>query len=162
MRASLILFILILTGCYSSEIALSPPDDLGVDPRLAGTWSFPASGKQPAFTASIEPAKDQRSYNITCDDGKKHIEGVAVLIPIDKATFVQIRPNTPKAQPPSQERLMARISIEEGKLGVRQLNCYFFYPKRLTAPDHLRDLLEQNIDNAEMYQGEWRYGSKSK
>jgi hypothetical protein len=155
-----VLLVLLSIGCYSSEVALDAPDDLGIDTRFAGEWSFPAAGKQPAFTVAIRPADDKRGYDIDYNDGKKHIEGVAVIIPIKKVNFVQIRPRTAKGQPVSQEHLMLRVSIEEGNLGVQQLNPYFFYTKRLTAPDHLRDLLEQNIGNGEMYQGDWRYGTK--
>ena len=163
-RAGLALLALVLfSGCYSSEIALDQPEDLKPDPRLAGEWSFPAAGKLKAFTVSVHPRDDNRSYDLAWTDGEKRLRGVAVIIPIKTVNFVQIRPETPAGAPPSQERLMLRISINDNeKLGVQQLNPYFFYTKRLTAPDHLQDLLERNLDNPEMYQGDWRYGSKSK
>jgi hypothetical protein len=162
-RAALlsIVMLLLFAGCYSSEIALDQPDDLKADPRLAGDWSFPAAGKLKAFTVSVRPRDDQRSYDVEWTDGDKHLRGVAVIIPIKNVNFVQIRPQTPAGDPPSQERLMLRISIKDDKLGIQQLNPYFFYTKRLTAPDHLQDLLERNVDNSEMYQGDWRYGTRS-
>ena len=156
--------LLLLSGCYSAEIALEQPAEFEPDARFAGDWSFPADGKLKPITVSVRPAViagDKRSFDVEYSDGARTIKGVGVIVPVKDVLFVQIRPTTPEGQPRSQERWMARIKLTDGgKLAVQQLNPYFFYPKRLTAPDHLQHLLEHNLDNPEMYQGDWRYGTK--
>jgi len=161
-RCALVVVLLVCIGCYSTDIALDPPEGASVDSRLIGEWSFPAATKSKTFTAVIRPADDKRNYLVEYSDDQRSLRGTASVIRIKDATFVQIRPQKPD-DPDTQERLMARVSVsDDGKLSIQQLNPYFFYPKRLTAPDHLQDLLERNLDNPDMYQGGWRTGTKAK
>ena len=153
--------ILASVGCYSTDIALEP-DDASLSSRAIGVWSFPSAGKSKAFTITIRTADDKGRYHVEYGDGQKLIRGTATMIRIKDATFVQVRPQKPD-DPDTQERLMARVSItDDGNLSIQQLNPYFFYPKRLTAPDHLQDLIERNLDNPEMYEGGWRTGTRAK
>ena len=150
---------LLAVACYHTDLDLTEGQTPSIDARLIGDWDFPASGKSKPFKLLVR-ALDEGSYYVEFSDGEKRIRGVGTVIPAKDVLFAQLRP-LPDDGSIAQERWLARISLgDDGKLGIQQLNPFFFYTKRLTAPDHLNELLLNNLANPEMYKGEFGYGAR--
>ena len=159
-RVALVLSIaLILAGCYETTVPLGSPEQAKVDRNLAGDWSFPAAGDQKAVSLVLRNLDDKQYYVEWQEAGEKPARCVGIVVPIKDAMFAQVR-NLPDDGSIADKHLIVRVSFKDNKLGIRQLNDKFFDGKAVDTTEKLRAVLEANLENADMYDGDYRMGTK--
>jgi len=148
----------LMAGCYETDIPLGTPEDSKVDRALVGDWTFPASGDAKAATLVIRNIDDKRYYAEWSQEDKTS-RGVAIVVPIKDAQFGQFRELTDDGSIAEKHTIM-RIEMKDSKLGIRQLSEGFFKDKTIKDTGELKALLEKNLENSAMYDGDFMYGTK--
>ena len=151
---------LLIVGCFDTTVALDEhPEKAKVDRSLVGDWSFPARGDEKAVTLLVRNLDDKQYYLEWQIEGEKPLRMAGFVSAIKDASFAQVRQITDDGEIP-EKHLILRVSTADNKLGIRQLSEGFFKQHPANDTKTLRDLLEKNLDTADMYDGEFRYASK--
>ena len=160
LAACCVVLAFVFIGCFETTVPLDDkPDRAKVDRSLIGDWTFRAAGDEKPAKVVLRNLDDKRYYVEWSDEGEKVTRGVGFISNIKDVPFAQVRPLTDDGSV-SEKHWIMRVSIDGGKLGIRQLNGDFFKDHPAGNTDQLRRLLEANLDNPAMYDGEFRYGTK--
>ncbi len=140
-----------LVGCYETPVPLGRADEAKMDRAFVGNWH---GGDQ---TLIIRNLDDRQYYVEYCDErakpGEKTLRMVGELYPIGNARFAQLR-QLPEDGSIAKEHLILRIFWKDGQLGLQQLKDDFFKSQEVGTSQQLRSVLESNINNSDMYDGE--------
>ena len=152
------LVLITLAGCYETELSLAPRDQAKTDPRLVGDWVF-TNGD--STTRMAVRNLDNREYYVGYDEATPHpFRGAAFLADVKGATFAHVR-ELPADGSVATKHFLIRVAIApDGRLSIRHLDHKFFEGKDVTTADKLRKLIEDNLDNAALYDGEGSLGSR--
>jgi len=154
--------LVLLVGCFETTVSLlENPDDAKVDHALVGDWTFPAQGESQAQNLILRNIDDKRYYVEWTEgnDKEKTFRGVGMVSKIKDASFAEIRSLTEDGSI-ADKHVIVRILTADNKLGVRHLKGEFFEGKPASNTKELRKLIEENLDNGQMYDGEMAYATK--
>jgi hypothetical protein len=142
--------VLAFAGCWGSKFTLIPPDQAKVDHAYVGDWDALNAKGEPGVLM-IRNIDDKEYFVETHDkDGTNVTRYVGFLASVKNASFVELRPIQDDGNIPDSWLIM-RIELAENKITLRQLSDDFFKGKTIDSAQALRQTLEQNLDNQQMY-----------
>jgi len=140
--------LLLVAGCYESKFALGPKGQAVFDRAYVGDWE--AAAEQSKARIIIRNFNDKEYYVEWDTPDQKPLRMSGFLIDVKGAAFAHLRELTEDGTLPDKY-LIVRVALADGKLSLRQLNDKFFDAKPIDSPEQFRKLVEQNLDNDEMY-----------
>lgn len=144
-------FLLLIAGCYESKFALGPKEQAFYDRAYVGDWDAPA--EQAKVHIVIRNFNDKEYYVEWDAPGEKPLRMGGFLIDVKGAAFAHLHELSEDGTL-SDKYLIVRVALVDGKLSLRQLNDKFFENKPIDSQEQFRKLVEQNLDNDEMYDKE--------
>jgi hypothetical protein len=139
-------------GCLETETPLAPPQQGAVEAKLVGNWELKEGDKS---TDIIVRNFDGHQLYVELHDPDKSPERYAVQVtPLKGGSFAQIRALTDDGTLEQKYVIMRADLAGDDKVNLRHLNGEFFDDKPHDTPQKLRALLEANIDNPAMYEGD--------
>lgn len=156
--APAVLVLVVLAGCYETEVQLSPRDQAKVDPRFVGDWVF--NNKDSTTRMAIRNF-DGREYYVAWDEATpRPFRGAAFLADVGGVSFAHVR-ELPADGSIATKHILLRVELaSDGRLSLRHLNNKFFEGKEVATPDQLRKLLEASINDNAMYDGDAFFGTR--
>lgn len=158
--ASLLCSLLLLAGCFETPFALGPEADSKVDPALCGDWEVgsqnePDKPKAKLFVRNLDgkhylvewinpPEENQKPEDV------ETLRMIAFTAKVNNAAFAHCR-NLPADGTLTEKHLVIRYALENGKLTLRNLDQNFFKDKSLASDADFRRVVEENLENPEMY-----------
>ena len=152
--------LILLAGCYETDLELGPPESAKIDPRFVGDWDFADKGSA-EVTRLVMRNFNGREYYVAWDEAKAEPKRVAAFFAeVGGATFAHVRELKPDGDA-SGKHFLVRVGLTpQGQLTVRQLDGKFFEDKDVKTSDQLRKLVEANVKNEAMYDAETFYGTR--
>jgi hypothetical protein len=156
------LALVLLVGCYETDLELGPTESAKIDPRFVGDWDFADKGST-EVTRLVVRNFDGRQYYVAWDEAKAEpVRAAAFTAEVGGATFAHVRGLTPENDV-SGKHFLERIGLTpDGKLSIRHLKGEFFEGKEVKTSAQLRKLVEANVNNEAMYDPETFYGTRVK
>ena len=139
--------LLTLTGCLETRFALVEKDRANVDRAYVGDW---LAGSDKVAIRNID---DHQFYVEQTPAGQKPLRMVGLIWEAKGANFAQLR-ELPADGTLADKYLVLRIERKDDKITLRQLDDKFFASKSITSSADLRRVLEQNLENKDMYDGD--------
>jgi hypothetical protein len=156
------LALVLLVGCYETDLELGPPESARIDPRFVGDWDFADKGSA-EVTRLVVRNFDGRQYYVAWDEAKAEpVRAAAFTTEVGGATFAHVRDLKPDGDLSGKHFLVRFALTPDGKLSLRQLDGKFFEGKEVKTSEQLRKLVEANVKNDAMYDAETFYGSRAK
>jgi len=142
--------LLIFAGCWGSKFTLIPPEQAKVDHAYIGDWDA-TNAKGEHASLIIRNIDDKQYFVETRDnDGKNTARYVGFLAEVKSVTFAHLRPLQDDGTIPDSWIIM-RIELADKKMTLRQLSEDYFKNKTIDSPAALRQTLENNLDNPQIY-----------
>jgi hypothetical protein len=151
--ASLLLAVVLLLGfggCYVTTITLIPPGQAKVDHAYLGDWDATDTNSKDHTAIVIRNIDDKLYYVEIREKDKEPQRYVGFTTDVKGATFAQVRQLQDDGSV-SDQWILERVGIKNGKLGIRQMDDDFLKNKKIETVQQLREALEKNLDNQEMY-----------
>lgn len=140
--------LLAVSGCYISHYPLQTADKAVVNRDYVGQWKFSAEGSEPATLVAED--FDGHQYYVEWDQqGKAPQRMAGVVTQVKGKDFAQLRNLAEKDGP---TWLIVQVALKDGKLEMRQLNDEFFKKQSIHSSEDLRKVIEENVDNPQMYE----------
>jgi hypothetical protein len=154
------LALVVLAGCYETELELAPPESAKIDPRFVGDWDF-ADKASADVTRMVIRNFNGREYYVAWDEAKAEPNrAAAFVVEVAGAKFAHVRGLTTEGDV-SGKHFLERIDLTpDGKLSIRHLKGEFFEGKEVKTSEQLRKLVEANVNNEAMYDAETFYGTR--
>lgn len=143
--------LVMIAGCYESKFALGPKEQAIFERSFAGDWE--AAAEQAKVHIVIRNFNDKEYYVEWDAPGERPLRMSGFLIDVKGATFAHLRGLTEDGSLPDKY-LIVRVALADGKLSLRQLNDKYFEGKPIDSQEQFRKLVEENLDNDEMYDKE--------
>lgn len=147
--ASIILF----AGCWTTKVSMIDPATAKVNLAFVGNWDNPdqldAGGREAGL---VIRNIDNKTYYVEWDQKGEAgiVRAVGYTTDIGGATFAQLR-GLEQDGTIAQEWLICRVDVAGNKITIRQLNEEFLKTKTLNTPAAIRQMLEQNVNNEQLY-----------
>ena len=150
-----VLFVIValglLGGCYESKFSLAPKEQAVLHREYLGDWEAPGengSGK----THLVIRNWDDKQYYVEMDQpNQKPMRMAGFIIDLKGASFAHLRELRDDGKV-SETYIIVRVAlIGDDKLSLRHLDGKFFEGKTIESSADLRKLVEQNVDNDQMY-----------
>ena len=158
--ASLLCCLLLLAGCFETPFALGSETAAKVDPALCGDWEVasqnePDKPKAKLFIRNLDGKHYSVEWINPPEDNQKPedvetLRMTAFTAKVNHATFAHCR-NLPPDGSISDKHLVIRYTFDNGKFTLRNLNQDFFKDKSLASDADFRRIVEENLENPEMY-----------
>jgi hypothetical protein len=148
-RAAMLLAVMAAAGdCYVSKFTLGPADKATVDALYCGDWQT-ADGKDHLIISNL----NNRLYLVqeTGQDNKP-TAFASFIVDVKGAHIAHNGVLTTDGKPP-EAWVLKRVEIKDNQLVVRDLNKAYFESKNPASADELRKLLEDHINDDEIYDG---------
>jgi hypothetical protein len=145
--ALLVSTMLTSSGCLETRYALVEKDHATVDRGYVGDW---LAGSDKVVIRNID---DHQYYVEQTAAGQKPLRLVGLIWEAKGAAFAQLR-DLPADGSLADKYLVVRIERKADKITLRQLDDKFFASKSITSSADLRRVLEQNLENKDMYDGD--------
>jgi hypothetical protein len=145
--------LLLFAGCWGSKFTLIAPDHAKVDRAFLGNWNA-VNSKDESSSLIIRNLDDKLYYVESKEGAKQYPEGISryhgFITTVKGATFAHLKQIMDDGNVP-EEWLLMRIELAGDKLTIRQLKEEYMKGKNITSVEQLRQVIEQNLDDAEMY-----------
>jgi hypothetical protein len=152
-RLLLIGSLLMFAGCWGSKYTLINPEAAKVDRAYLGNWNA-TNSKGESSSLIIRNIDDKMFYVETKDGAKQYPEGISryigFLAPVKGAVFAHLK-NLQEDGNVQEDWLAMRLELTGDKLVIRQLKEDYMKEKSITSAEQLRKVIEQNLDDAAMY-----------
>jgi hypothetical protein len=159
--ASLLCALLLIAGCFETPFSLGSEADSNVDPALCGDWEVASSetdakGRAKMFIRNLDGKQYFIEWINPQEENQKPedvetLRMIAFTAQVGEASFAHCR-NLPQDGTIPDKHLVIRYAIDNGQIVLRNLREEFFRDQTLTSDADFRRLVEENIDNPEMYQ----------
>lgn len=140
-------------GCLETETPLTPPGQGVVDVKLIGDWSITGDDGKGTTDVLVRNFDGHRLY-VELREGDRVDRYAAHITVLKGASFAQLRPLTDDGTVETKHFIMRVDRAGDDKINLRHLDKAFFGGQSLDAPEKLRAAIEQNVDNAAMYEGD--------
>ncbi|MBC8105894.1 MAG: hypothetical protein H7Z14_04840 [Anaerolineae bacterium] len=158
--ASLFCTLVLICGCFETPFSLGSESDAKVDTALCGDWEVASKDssdkpKVKMFVRNLDGKHYLVEWVSPPEEGGKPedvetLRMVAWTAKVKNATFAHAR-NLPDDGTIPDKHLVIRITFENNQITLRNLDEKFFKDKTLMNDADFRQLIEENLDNAEMY-----------
>lgn len=147
------LLMALTAGCFETETVLAPPEQGVVDARLVGDWKI--AGDDGKSTDVTVRNFDGHQFYVEMREGDHDKERYAAHIAqVKGVSFVHLRELSDDGTIEKKYLLMRVDRVDDNKVNLRQFKEDFFADKPHDTTVKLRAILEQNLDNAAMYDGD--------
>ena len=143
----------LLAGCLETETVLAPPEHGVVDVWLVGDWKI-AGDEGKTNDMTVRNFNGHEVYVEQRHPGRDTVRYAAHVTEVKGASFVHVRPLSDDGTIEKKYVLMRVDRVDDNKVTLRHLNADFFADKPHGTSAQLRAIVEQNVDNAAMYEGE--------
>jgi len=152
------LSILGIAGCFETSLSLGPASGAKADPAYCGNWDVRDKDHpdQPPGVHIIIRNLDGKQYYVEwIESGKdgepsKSQRMIGYTVDVKGVSFAQLR-DLPEDGSIPDKHLVMRVALKDSQLVLRNLDDKFFKDKTLQADADFRRLVEENLDNAAMY-----------
>ncbi len=152
--------LVLVSGCYVSQYTLGPVEQGVMNKQYVGDWRFKPDGGE-AGTLVVRNI-DGRQYYVEWDQqGKDAVRLAGFVTRVKNADFAQLRKLNDDGSLDNQW-LIARVDLQDGKLQVRQLNEDFFKNQTIHSSEDLHKVIQENLDNSQMYEKAAGVGERMK
>jgi hypothetical protein len=151
--ASLLVGLLVVSGCLVTQYTLIDPGSGKVDTKFVGDWNSPSFDAQGRDAGLVIRNIDDKSYYVewkTKDTAGDVIRAVGQITEVKGASFAQLR-GLEADGTISKDWMITRLELSGDTLKIRQLNDKFFEDKAIDSSAKLRQTIESNLDNSAMY-----------
>lgn len=137
-------------GCYETIYRLSPLADAKVDRELCGDWKLAGShgGEIHMGVRNLDDRFYSISWRSSDADATTHL--VADSTPIQDVRFVHARV-LPEDGTLTDSHLLLRVDVEGDRITVRPVSDEFMKDKTIDSDDGLRAIIEENLENNDLY-----------
>jgi len=146
---------MLFAGCFTTKFTLGKLEDAKVDLGYVGNWqSTDDSGKK--LTLIVRNIDNHRYYVEWTDDkdaGKGAQRFTGHVSPVAGVGFAQLKPLTADGTI-EENNMILRVGMKDGSLTIQDLKDEFFKDKTISSDDDLRKLIEANVENKAMYDGD--------
>ena len=139
-------------GCLETETTLAPPEQGVVDIKFVGDWQLKDGDK--SFDVIVRNFDGHQLYVELHNPDKASDRYAAQVTALKGGSFAQLRPLTDDGSIERKYVIMRVDRSGDDKINLRHLKEEFFNDKPHETSEKLRAVLEANIDNAAMYEGE--------
>jgi len=148
----LIAFACFTAGCFETETALGPVETASVvDARLVGDFKTGENGSDDMIVRNF----NGREYYIEHrTPGRDTTRYAGYVIAVKDGSFVHVRPLEDDGTLSKRHVILRVDRVDDAKVNLRQLNDAFFADKPHDTTAKLRAVVEANLNNAAMYDGE--------
>ena len=144
-------------GCFETTLSLGTEDDSKVNAAFCGNWTVTNEDKPDEKINLLIRNIDGKRYFVDWtnpsekEEKNRTIRLVGYTAPVKGVTFAQVR-DLPEDGSINLKHLVMRIEInKDGELIIRQLNESFFKDQAMQTDADFRRIVEDNLDNAAMY-----------
>ena len=158
--ASLLCSLVLLSGCFETPFSLGTHADSKIDPAIVGDWEVmskdsPDKPKAKMFVRNLDGKQYLVEWVNPPEDNQKPqdvetLRMVAFVAKVQGAWFAHAR-NLPADGTIPEKHLVIRFAIENGQITLRNLSEEFFKDKSLAGDADFRRVVEDNLENPEMY-----------
>jgi len=141
---------LTISGCLETKYTIGDKEHAAVDRGYVGDW-MPAGNDR--SRVAIRNLDDHQYYVENDEPDHKPLRMVGFVTQVKGASFAQLRELTEDGSVPDKY-LVLRVERKDDKLTLRQLNDKFFVSQSITSSADLRRVIEENLENNEMYEGD--------
>jgi hypothetical protein len=145
----LVLLTTVLAGCFETTLNLGSADNAKVNVKYCGDWHFAAEGGGDTADLTVRNFDGKQYYVEWLDNEKKRSRMSAFMVKIKDADFAQLTELADDGSLQSKH-LILRAQLDGDKLTLRNLKEDFF--AGVTTDEQLRKRVEENLDNAAMYE----------
>ena len=143
----------VAAGCLETETVLAPPEQGVVDAKLVGDWKI--AGEDGKSTDVTVRNFDGHMFYVEMREADHDAERYAAHIAqVKGASFAHIRPLSDDGTIERKYVLMRVDRVDDNKVNLRHFKEDFFADKPHETTAQLRAIIEQNLDNAAMYDGD--------
>jgi len=146
---------LFFAGCFTTKFALGKLEDAKVDLGYVGNWqAVDDAGKK--LTLIVRNIDNHRYYVEWTDDkdgGKGAQRFTGYVSSVGGVGFAQLKPLTADGTI-EENNMILRVGMKDGSLNIQDLKDEFFKDKTINSDDDLRKLIEANVENKAMYDGD--------
>ena len=139
-------------GCFQTETTLGPVEQATVDARLVGDWKVAGDAESTVLT--VRNFNGREYYIEERTAGKDTVRYAGFVIAVKDVSFVHVRPLEDDGTLPKEHVILRVDRVDDAKVNLRQLNGAFFTDKPHDTTAKLRAIVEANLANAAMYEGE--------
>ncbi len=148
-------------GCYETLFRLSPVADAKVDRALCGDWELKSQEGKAVFLYVRNV--DDHFYSVCWkgQDEEKPLVFTADSTMVAGVRFVHARA-LPDDGSLEDSHIIMRVDIEQDHITLRNIDKAFMESRGVTSDDTLRQVVEANLGNNELYDGEVYTGDRMK
>lgn len=157
---TLLCSLVLLAGCFETPFSLGAESDSKVDSALVGDWEVMSKDnadkpKPKMFVRNVDGTHYLVEWINPPEENQKpeDVETLRMIVftsKVGSATFAHAR-NLPQDGSIPQKHLVVRFALENGQITLRNLNEDFFKDKSLASDAAFRKIVEENLENPEMY-----------
>ena len=141
---------LAISGCLETKFTIGDKEHAAVDRGYVGDWAAAGNDRSRVIIRNL----DDRQYYVEDDEPEhKPARMVGFITQIKSASFAQLR-ELPEDGSVPDKYLVLRVERKDDKLTLRQLNDKFFASQSIASSADLRHVIEENLENKEMYDGD--------
>jgi hypothetical protein len=153
------LALVVLAGCFETELELGPRDQAKVDPRFVGDWLF---AEKDSTTRMAVRNFNGREYYIAWDENTSQPKRAAAFVAdVGGVSFAHVRDLPTDGTVPTKHSLLRVALAPDGRLTLRHVNHKFFEGKEVATSEQLRKLVEGNLENNALYDEVTFYGTRA-
>ena len=147
-----VLAVAIMAGCLETETPLGPVENAAVDARFVGEWTTGGEGDRIELT--VRNFNGREYYIEERTAGKDTVRYEGYIVAVKDASFVHVRMLEDDGTVRKNHVILRVDRVDDAKVNLRQLNEAFFTDKPHDTTAKLRAIVEQNLANASIYDGE--------
>ena len=138
-------------GCLETETALGPVEQASVDARLVGDFKIGEDGSEDMIVRNFNGREYYIEYRARDRDTARY---AGYVVAVKDASFVHVRPLEDDGTLGKKHVILRVDRVDDAKVNLRQLNDAFFADKPHDTTAKLRAIVEANLNNAAMYDGD--------
>jgi hypothetical protein len=156
---------LALAGCLETEYSLGRRDASVVDRAFCGDWMLSRKDEKGQTQNShlVVRNLNDREYYVEWSDvnGKPEdrTRDIAFVADVKGVSFAHLQQLGEEGNN-AEKFIIFRFGMEGEKLVIRELNDTFFKEQNLTSDEQLRKVVDENLENKQMYAGEPLVGTR--
>jgi hypothetical protein len=148
--------LLLLVGCLETKYPLGPRQPGKVDLRYIGDWNMESRNEQGQVTVSKLIIRNLHNdeYFVEWNTGEdKPFRCTGYLTEIKGVQFANLQGLSDDGKL-AESYIILRVDLDGDRLKLRNLEDEFFKERSFASSDELRKIVEENVDNDAMYEGD--------
>lgn len=139
-------------GCFESAVAVGPVEQAVMDKRLVGEWTTKSDGDTIYFT--VRNFNGREYYVEQRETAKDVVRYSGHLAAVGGASFINLRGLSDDGALAEKYTILRVDRAGDATVNLRQLEPDFFNGKPHDTAEQLRQVIEQNLENPQMYEAD--------